>query len=134
MRNRDIIVIGGSSGATAPLKAILGALRPDLPAAVFIVLHIPARSIGILATVAAASTRLPVFAAEQRAQEAEARAAEAETRAREAETAVPGNAGFPMWWGGYTTWGPGPPVWPTQPIVRPTPPARPSRPSRPPRP
>jgi two-component system chemotaxis response regulator CheB len=63
MRNRDIIVIGGSSGATAPLKAILGALKPDLPAAIFIVLHIPARSIGILATVAAASTRLPVFAA-----------------------------------------------------------------------
>jgi two-component system, chemotaxis family, protein-glutamate methylesterase/glutaminase len=60
LRNRDIIVIGGSSGATAPLKAILGALPIDLPAAVFIVLHIPARSIGILATVASATARLPV--------------------------------------------------------------------------
>jgi hypothetical protein len=76
--------------------------------------------------------------AERRAQDAEARAAEAEARAREAEAAVPGNAGFPMYWGGYTTWGPGPPVWPTRPIavppVRPAPPvARPqARPGRPP--
>jgi hypothetical protein len=71
--------------------------------------------------------------AERRAQEAEARAADAETRAGEAEAALPGNAGFPMYWGGY--WGPGPAVWPSQPIarppVRPAPPvARP--PSRPP--
>ncbi|WP_414473116.1 chemotaxis protein CheB [Microvirga sp. M2] len=58
--NRDIIVIGGSSGATAPLKAILGALPADLPAAVFIVMHIPARSIGILSTVASAAGSLPV--------------------------------------------------------------------------
>jgi two-component system chemotaxis response regulator CheB len=63
MTNRDIIVIGGSSGATAPLKAILGALPVDLPAAVFIVLHIPARSLGILTTVAAAAGRLPVHPA-----------------------------------------------------------------------
>jgi len=65
--------------------------------------------------------------AEQRAQEAEARAAEAEARAREAESAVPGNAGYPMYWGG---WGPGPAVWPSQPIA---PPARPTQPiARPP--
>jgi hypothetical protein len=65
--------------------------------------------------------------AERRAQEAEARAADAEARARAAETTVPGNAGYPMYWGG---WGPGPSVWPAQP-VRPTqpiarPPARPA--------
>jgi len=63
MSNRDIIVIGGSAGATAPIKTILGALPKDLPAAVFIVLHIPARSIGILSTVAAASGPLPVHEA-----------------------------------------------------------------------
>jgi two-component system, chemotaxis family, protein-glutamate methylesterase/glutaminase len=63
VHNRDIIVIGGSSGATAPLKAILGALPADLPAAVFIVLHIPARGIGLLATVASSAGRLPVHAA-----------------------------------------------------------------------
>lgn len=60
MPNRDIIVIGGSSGATAPLKDILGRLPSDLPAAVFIVLHIPARGIGMLRTVAAAAAKLPV--------------------------------------------------------------------------
>ncbi|MET7244363.1 chemotaxis protein CheB [Methylobacterium sp. EM32] len=63
MDNRDIVVIGGSSGATAPLKTILGALPADFPAALFIVLHIPARSLGLLATVTAAAGRLPVHAA-----------------------------------------------------------------------
>jgi two-component system chemotaxis response regulator CheB len=63
MSNHDIIVIGGSSGATNPLKTIVGALPADLPAAVFIVLHIPARSIGILAGVVGAVSRLPVHAA-----------------------------------------------------------------------
>lgn len=58
--NRDIIVIGGSSGATAPLKGILGRLPVDVPAAVFVVLHVPARGIGILATVASAAGSLPV--------------------------------------------------------------------------
>src|SRR5262249_59368851 len=63
MSNRDIIVIGGSSGATAPLKEILGRLPTDLPAAVFVVLHIPAQGIGILSTVASAASRLPVVQA-----------------------------------------------------------------------
>jgi two-component system chemotaxis response regulator CheB len=63
MSTRDIVVIGGSSGATAPLKAILGGLPEGFPAAVFVVLHIPARSIGILTTVASAASRLPVHAA-----------------------------------------------------------------------
>jgi len=63
MSNRDIIVIGGSSGATAPLKRILADLHPDVPAAVFIVLHIPAQGLGILSTVAAATSRLPVHQA-----------------------------------------------------------------------
>src|SRR3712207_1761869 len=64
MDNRDIIVIGGSSGAPPPLKSILGGFPVDLPAAVFVILHIPARSTGILATVASASGRLPVRQAE----------------------------------------------------------------------
>lgn len=63
MSNRDIIVIGGSSGARAPLKAILAALPANLPAAVFVVVHIPARSLGLLATVTAAAANLPVHAA-----------------------------------------------------------------------
>src|SRR5215470_11131478 len=60
MDNRDIIVIGGSAGATAPLKEILSRLPADLPAAIFIVLHIPAQGIGILSTVASAAGKLPV--------------------------------------------------------------------------
>src|SRR5579871_4892030 len=64
MGNRDIIVIGGSSGATTPLKEILGRLPVDLPAAVFVVLHIPAHGIGILSTIATAAGRLPVVQAE----------------------------------------------------------------------
>ncbi|MEW6151088.1 MAG: chemotaxis protein CheB, partial [Pseudomonadota bacterium] len=60
MSNRDIIVIGGSAGATAPLKQILGRLPADLPAAVFVVLHIPAQGIGILSTVASRAGPLPV--------------------------------------------------------------------------
>ena len=63
MTNRDIIVIGGSSGSTAPLRTILGALPADLAAAVFVVVHIPARSLGLLATVTAAAAHLPVHAA-----------------------------------------------------------------------
>lgn len=62
--NRDIIVIGGSSGAINPLKAILGSLPADLPAAVFVVLHIPSRSTGLLATVTSAAGPLPVRQAE----------------------------------------------------------------------
>jgi len=57
-------VIGGSSGATAPLKEILQRLPADLPAAVFVVLHIPAQGIGILTKVASAASRLPVVQAE----------------------------------------------------------------------
>jgi two-component system, chemotaxis family, protein-glutamate methylesterase/glutaminase len=64
MTNRDIIVIGGSAGATAPLKQILGALPVDLPAAVFVVLHIPPQGAGILSAVASAAARLPVVQAE----------------------------------------------------------------------
>jgi two-component system chemotaxis response regulator CheB len=62
--NRDIVVIGGSSGASAPLKEILSGLPADVPAAIFVVLHIPARDIGILATVASGAGKLPVRQAE----------------------------------------------------------------------
>ncbi len=60
MPNRDIIVIGGSSGATMPLKDILGRLPVDVPSAVFVVLHVPARGNGVLSTVARATGKLPV--------------------------------------------------------------------------
>ena len=59
-QGRNIVVIGGSAGATAPLKAMLSRLPSDLPAAVFVTMHIPARSTGILTTVASAAAHLPV--------------------------------------------------------------------------
>lgn len=63
MANRDIVVIGGSSGAAEPLGAILGALPSDLPAAIFVVLHTRAQDRGVLATVARAAGALPVHVA-----------------------------------------------------------------------
>lgn len=56
----DIIVIGGSTGATAPLRSLLASLPATLEAAVFINLHMSARSTGILRTVASAISHLPV--------------------------------------------------------------------------
>lgn len=47
-----------------PLKQILARLPVDLPAAIFVVLHIPEQGTGILATVARASANLPVRQAE----------------------------------------------------------------------
>lgn len=64
MANRDIIVIGGSAGATAPLKEILARLPAALPAAVFIVLHIPAQTVGMLASIAKSASKLPIVQAQ----------------------------------------------------------------------
>jgi chemotaxis response regulator CheB len=64
MSNRDIIVIGGSSGAMTPLREILTDLPADLPAAVFVVLHIPAQGAGLFSTIASAASRIPVLQAQ----------------------------------------------------------------------
>jgi two-component system chemotaxis response regulator CheB len=64
MNNRDIIVIGGSAGAAAPLKEVLRRLPADLPAAVLIVLHLPSRGIDILSGLVGAAGPLPVVGAE----------------------------------------------------------------------
>ena len=54
---RDIIVIGGSSGALEALRTVVRNFEPDLPAAIFVVLHVGARSHleSILAQTGAAS-------------------------------------------------------------------------------
>jgi two-component system chemotaxis response regulator CheB len=62
--NRDLVVIGGSTGCTAPLKQILRRLPRDLPAAIAVVVHIPSGGSGIFVTVAAAASSLPVKRAE----------------------------------------------------------------------
>ena len=44
----DIIVIGASAGGVEALRELIGSLPGDLPAAVFVVLHIPAQGNGFL--------------------------------------------------------------------------------------
>jgi two-component system chemotaxis response regulator CheB len=51
VQTRDIIVIGGSAGALAPLKKIVRGLPRDLPAAVFVVIHSSPESPGTLAAI-----------------------------------------------------------------------------------
>ena len=38
---RDVVVVGGSGGAFEALRELLDALPGDLPAAVFVVVHVP---------------------------------------------------------------------------------------------
>lgn len=58
-----VIVIGGSAGSVRPLADIVTRLHPDLPAAVLVVVHIPAHHRGMLAEVLARGTRLRVAVA-----------------------------------------------------------------------
>lgn len=60
MANRDIIVIGASAGGVQALSALVAALPRDLPAAVFIVLHIPSDVPSLLPNILARDSRLEV--------------------------------------------------------------------------
>ncbi len=60
MATRDTIVIGASAGGVQALKTLVEALPADLPAAVFIVLHIPADSPSFLPSILARESSLPV--------------------------------------------------------------------------
>ena len=48
MPTRDIVVMGASAGGVQALSKIVADLSSDLPAAVFIVLHVRATSPGLL--------------------------------------------------------------------------------------
>src|SRR5437763_2217226 len=48
MPGHDIIVIGASAGGVEALVKLVGSLPADLPAAIFLVLHIPAQSPSLL--------------------------------------------------------------------------------------
>jgi two-component system, chemotaxis family, protein-glutamate methylesterase/glutaminase len=48
MPKHDMIVIGASAGGVEALIKLIGSLPADLPAAIFLVLHIPAQSPSLL--------------------------------------------------------------------------------------
>lgn len=58
-RNRDIVVIGGSAGSIGALRNIIPALPADLPASVFVVIHIGKRP-SLLHEVLGRAAKLPV--------------------------------------------------------------------------
>jgi two-component system chemotaxis response regulator CheB len=59
MSGRDIIVIGTSAGGVEALQALVGGLPPDLPAAVFIVLHLAPQSPSFLPDILTRAGPLP---------------------------------------------------------------------------
>ncbi len=60
MASRDIVVIGGSAGAIPPLRRVLSDLPADLPAALFVAIHLSPNSPAALGTMLAHETRLAV--------------------------------------------------------------------------
>jgi two-component system, chemotaxis family, protein-glutamate methylesterase/glutaminase len=60
MATRDTIVIGASAGGVQALYKLVSALPPNLPAAVFIVLHIPSNAPSLLPEILARDSHLIV--------------------------------------------------------------------------
>lgn len=60
MATRDTIVIGASAGGVQALLKLVADLPPDLPAAVFIVLHIPSDAPSLLPAILARDSKLNV--------------------------------------------------------------------------
>ena len=63
MNRRDIVLIGASAGGVDALSKLLAALPTDLPAAVYIIMHVPANPPSILHTILQSRTRWPVLPA-----------------------------------------------------------------------
>ncbi len=59
MPGRDIIVVGASAGGVEALSRLVAGLPAGLPAAVFVVLHIPAGAPSILADILSRDSSLP---------------------------------------------------------------------------
>src|SRR5687767_15927777 len=59
---RDIIVIGGSAGALDALRTLLRGVPADIPASLFVVMHVG--RVSVLASVLGRASALPVVPAE----------------------------------------------------------------------
>ncbi len=57
---KDIVLIGGSTGSSAVLKAVMAQLPPNLPASLFISTHVPTDSPGYLSEMLSHCGTLPV--------------------------------------------------------------------------
>jgi two-component system chemotaxis response regulator CheB len=60
MPTKDIVVIGGSAGSGAALKALMSDLPADFPASLFIATHVPRESPGYLVDVLSRITAMPI--------------------------------------------------------------------------
>ncbi len=60
MQGHNIVVVGASAGGVEALRRLINPLPPDLPAALFIVLHRPADSPSLLVNVLQSASALPV--------------------------------------------------------------------------
>jgi two-component system chemotaxis response regulator CheB len=66
MANRDIITIGASAGGVEPLITLVGALPADLPASIFVVLHLAPEEPSVLAELMGRRAALSVETATDR--------------------------------------------------------------------
>src|SRR5688572_28109240 len=62
-RGRDIVVVGASLGGVTALERLVAQLPEDLPAAVFLVLHLSADRPSFLPAIPGRSARMPIAAA-----------------------------------------------------------------------